>query len=65
MIVELTGTRRVASERRCAHCGGELPEMVLRNGETGKEECYHWHCAADAHPEMAESLLDLASEVQP
>ena len=65
MIVELTGTRRVASVRRCDHCGEELPEMVLRNGESGKEECYHWQCAIEAHPEMADKQEELSSEVLP
>lgn len=67
MIVELTGTRQVAAERRCDHCSGELPQMVLRAAETGKEECYHWKCAFEAHPEMAEELkcIRQAGEVQP
>lgn len=41
--------------------------MVLRAAETGKEECYHWKCAFEAHPEMAEELkcIRQAGEVQP
>ena len=66
MIVELTGTRRVAFDLRCCHCNGENPEMVLRAGETGIEECYHWKCAMEAHPEMAKALMDIQDvEVQP
>ena len=65
MIVELTGNRRVPATHRCDHCGEEGPEMVLRSGETKKEECYHWECAVKAHPEMAKELANVANEVQP
>ena len=65
VIIELTGNRRVSAARRCDHCGALLPEMVLRSGETGEEECYHWRCAVKAHPEMAKELANVANEVQP